>query len=557
MFRAPKSFRASVLLACFLLFPTLAQADLASDLDRLFAANYPPDQPGAAVLVEKDGKIVLRKAYGLADVELGVPLAPDMVFRLGSITKQFTAVLVMQLAQEGELSTDDLLTKFLPDFPAGQAAGVTVQHLVNHTSGIPSYTDQPSWPPRMREDLTVQQILDITKDLPSDFTPGTRWKYSNTGYVVLGAILEKVTGKPYAQLVEERIFKPLGMSRSYYGDEARLIPHRVKGYEGAGDTMVNSPYLSMTQPYAAGSLLSTVDDLAKWNAALYGESLLEANFRDRLWQSAKLADGVDTHYGFGWGTWEYEGHGMISHSGGINGFRTDAVRVPDARLFVVVLSNHPGAAKSPEELALAATGLALGKPLDARPAIVLPAAKLDEYVGVYEIEGDPNQLRVVSREGDKLFTQRTGSSKFEVRARPGDRFFYPDSVNVIQFERDAAGKVVGHRMIRNVGAEESAKKVDRPAPAARQEITLDPATLDGYLGQFELAPSFVIAITREGDALFAQATGQPKFALFAESRDRLFLKVVDAVIEFQRDAAGVVTGIVLHQGGQQMPGKKK
>lgn len=128
---------------------------------------------------------------------------------------------------------------------------------------------------------------------------------------------------------------------------------------------------------------------------------------------------------------------------------------------------------------------------------------------------------------------------------------------MIQFERDAAGKVVGHRMIRNVGVEEPAKKVDRAAPAARQEIQLDPATLDGYLGQFELAPSFVIAITREGDALFGQATGQPKFQIFAESRDRLFLKVVDAVIEFQRDASGVVTGIVLHQGGQQMPGKKK
>lgn len=548
---------ASLLLAFVLFVPAALSADLAADLDQLFASTYPADQPGGAVIIELDGKVILRKAYGMADLELGVPLAPDMVFRLGSITKQFTAVLVMQLAQEGKLSTDDPIIRYLPDFPAAQAEGVTIHHLLTHTSGIPSYTDQASWPPRMREDLTVQQLFDITKDLPRDFAPGTQWKYSNTGYIALGAIAEKVAGKPYAQLVAERIFGPLGMTGSTYGAEERLIGRRVKGYDGGPGAYQNTPYLSMTQPYAAGSLLSTVDDLAKWNAALYGETVLHAPFRDRLWQSAKLADGRDTHYAYGWGVWEYEGHRIISHSGGINGFRTDAVRVPDAKLFVAVLSNNPGASKGPEELTLAATALALGKPLDRRPSITLPAAKLAEYVGVYEIEGDPEMLRVVTREGDRLFTQRTGSSKLEILAKGSDRFFYADSANVLRFERDAAGKIAGHRMIRNVGVDESAKKVDRPIPAERQEIQLDPVTLDGYLGSFELAPSFLLAVTREGDRLFAQATGQPKFPLFAETKDRLFLKVVDAVIEFQRDASGQVTGIVLLQGGQQMPGKKK
>lgn len=548
---------ASLVLVFVSFFPAVASADLAADLDRLFSEAYPADQPGGAVLVEQNGRVVLRKAYGMADLELGVALSPDMVFRIGSITKQFTAVLAMQLIQEGKLAANDPLTKYLPDFPAAQAEGVTVEQLVTHTSGIPSYTDQSTWPPRMREDLTIQQIFDFTKDLPRDFAPGTQWKYSNTGYIALGAILEKVTGKSYSALVAERIFTPLGMSGSTYGDEARVIPRRAKGYGGGPGAYQNAPYLSMTQPYAAGSLLSTVDDLAKWNAALYGESVLRATYRDRLWQSAKLVDGRDTHYAWGWGVWEYEGHRIISHSGGINGFVTDAIRVPDAGLFVVVLSNNPAASKAPSELTLAATGLALGKPLDQRPSITLPAAKLDEYVGVYEIEGNSEMLRTITREGDKLFSQRSGGAKFEIYARGGDRFFFADTSSALQFERDGGGKITSHIMIRNVGTDERAQKSNRPMPTAREEISLDPATLDGYLGEFELAPGFSIAITREGDALFAQATGQPRFALFAETKDRLFLKVVDAVIEFQRDAAGTVTGIVLHQGGQQSPGKKK
>jgi|CXWL01.1.fsa_nt_gi CubicO group peptidase (beta-lactamase class C family) len=548
---------AGVLLAFGLFTPTTLSADLASDLDAIFTSAYPSDQPGGAVIVEQDGKVILRKAYGMADLELGVPLAPDMVFRLGSITKQFTAVLVLQLVQEGKLSAEDPLSKYLPDFPAAQAEGVTVQHLVNHTSGIPSYTDQPTWPPRMREDLTVQQILDFTKDLPRDFAPGTQWKYSNTGYILLGAILEKVTGKAYATLVAERIFEPLGMTSSSYGAEERIIPRRVKGYDGGPGAYQNTSYLSMTQPYAAGSLLSTVDDLAKWNSALLGERIARPPFRDQLWQSAKLADGRDTHYAWGWGVWEYEGHRVISHSGGINGFVTDALRVPDAKLFVAVLSNNPGAAKRPEELTLTAAALVLGKPLDQRPSIRLSAEKLEEFTGVYEIDGNPEMLRVITRDGDTLYSQRSGSAKFEIRPRGGDRFFFLDTVSELQFERDASGKVTGHRMIRNVGADESAKKVNRPIPTAREEIQLDPATLDGYLGEFELAPGFSIAITREGDALFAQATGQPRFPLFAETKDRLFLKVVDAVIDFERDATGTVTGIVLRQGGQNLPGKRK
>ncbi len=536
--------------------PSAYAADLAKELDQLFAANYPADGPGAAVLVEQNGKPLLRKAYGQADLELGVPLAADSIFRLGSITKQFTAVLVMQLIAEGKLSESDPITKFLPDFPAAQAQGVTIHHLVTHTSGVPSYTDLAEWPPRVREDLTVQQILDMTQDKPRDFPSGTQWKYSNTGYIALGAILEKVEGKPYAKIVEERIFKPLGMSSSSYGEETRIIPRRAKGYAGGPGAYVNAPYLSMTQPYAAGSLLSTVDDLARWNRALDGESVLPAPFRDRLWQPAKLTDGLNTRYAWGWGVWEYEGHRVISHSGGIHGFVTDAVRVPGAGLFIAVLSNNPGAPKPPSNLTLEAMALLLGKPLSSRPSIDLPSTKLDEYVGVYEISGNPDDLRVITREGNKLFAQRSGGNKFEIRAKAVDHLFYPDSVNELLFERDAAGKITGHTMVRNVGADERARRTDRPIPTGRQEIELDAATLAEYVGEYELAPGAILAVTLDGGKPYVQLTGQPRFDLFAEAKDRLFLKVVDAVLEFHRGTDGQVNAVTLHQGGQHLPAKR-
>lgn len=545
-----------LIVALLVLLPTTLAADVASDLDKIFSAAYPADGPGAAVLIEQNGKPILRKAYGMADLELGVPLQPDSIFRLGSITKQFTAVLVMQLIQEGKLAESDPITKYLPDFPAGQAEGVTLWHLVTHTSGIPSYTDLVEWPPRVREDLTVQQILDMTKDKPRDFAPGAEWKYSNTGYIALGAILEKVEGKSYAQIVQDRLFKPLGMSGSSYGDTARILPRRAKGYGGAAGSYVNAPYLSMTQPYAAGSLLSTVDDLARWNAGLDGEAVLKAPYRDRLWQSARLADGRDTHYAWGFGVWEYEGHRVIQHGGGIHGFVTDALCVPDAKLFIAVLSNNPGAPKNPGALSLEAMGLLLGKPLASRRSIDLPTAKLDEYVGVYEISDNPDDLRVITREGNKLFAQRSGSSKLEIRAKAVDHLFYPDSVNELRFERDAAGKITGHVMVRNVGADERARRTDRPIPAGRQEIELDAATLSTYVGEYELAPGMIVAVTLDAGKPYVQLTGQPRFELFSEAKDRLFLKVVDAVLEFQRGPDGQVNAVILHQGGQHLPAKR-
>src|SRR4051812_37064486 len=227
----------------------------------------------------------------MANFELGVPITPDMVFRLASVTKQFTAVATLMLMEQGLLALDDPITRFWPDYPTHDHT-ITVEHLLTHTSGIRSYTDMPDWPPLWRKDFAVQELIDYFKDQPMPFAPGTRWAYNNSGYVLLGAIIEQLSGLSYAQFMQQRIFEPLGMRQSYYDRTPQIIPKRADGYQKGADGYTNAEYLSMTQPYAAGALASTVDDLARWDRALVSGTLLQPATLARAWTPYQLADGT-------------------------------------------------------------------------------------------------------------------------------------------------------------------------------------------------------------------------------------------------------------------------
>jgi len=531
-----------------------ATPDLATYADQILTAAYPADQPGAAALVMKDGKVVLRKGYGLANLELGVPVSPDMVFELGSITKQFTAASILLLQERGQLRVEDEITKYLPDYPThGQK--ITIEHLLTHTSGVPSYTGMAEWRPRVREDMKLQDLIAIFKDKPLDFNPGEQWNYSNSGYILLGAIVEKVAGKSYEQFVEEEIFQKLGMAHSRYGHAEEIVPLRATGYAQDGKGFRNAEYLSMTQPYAAGSLMSTVDDLAIWGRALEIEALLKKASLDRMLTSFKLNSGVSTHYGYGIAVSDFEGERVIEHGGGIFGFVTHMARIPEERVFVAILSNNEASDPDPGTLALRILAKGIGKAIEDRKTVALDAKTLDEYVGVYRF--DENTTRTITREGPKLFAQRSGGNKSEILASARDEFFYSDGNSRLHFRRDAQGKVTGADFISRNSPDTAGTKTDEPLPKERQAIKLDPALYDAYVGDYELAPTFSIAITREGDQIFAQATGQTKLEIFPESETRFFLKAVDAQIEFVRGAEGKVTGLVLHQGGRDTPGKRK
>jgi CubicO group peptidase (beta-lactamase class C family) len=545
-----------------LLFLTLApassvraatDADLAARIDQLLTKTYPASEPGAAVLVEKDGKVLLRKGYGMANLELSVPIAPEMVFRLGSITKQFTAIAILKLAEQGKLRLDDDITQYLPDAPThGQK--VTIEHLLTHTSGIKSYTSLDAWRKVIRQDLSPQQIMDLVKDEPADFAPGEKFLYDNSGYVLLGMILEKVTGKAYGAWLAETIFTPLGMTHTSYGADAPIIPGRAAGYEGEPGHYRNASYLSMTQPYAAGSLLSTVDDLALWERALFSGTLVKKDLFDRMVTPYRLKSGKPTGYGYGLVIWSFEGHRVVEHGGGINGFSTELLRLPEDRIVVVVLSNNPGHEPGPDFVGIEIASALVGKSLAERKPVHVDPAVLDRYVGVYRI--DAETTRVVTRQGDKLFTQRLpgGEKREALPASPTD-FFYEDSVDHLHFQTGAGGKVTG-MTLESHGDSAAAVRTNDPLPAEKKAVAVAPALLAGLVGDYRLASDFDLVVTREGEHLYGQATGQPRHELFATSPEEFFLKEVDAALTFHRGPDGKATEVVLHQGGKDFTGKR-
>jgi D-alanyl-D-alanine carboxypeptidase len=555
------SRRLSAVLALFVLAAAApASAQLGSDdealankIDAVLAAVYKPGQPGAAVIVQKNGRTVLRKGYGMADLELGVPVAPDMVFRLGSITKQFTAVAILMLAQEGRLGLQDEITRFLPDYPT-QGRKITVEHLLTHTSGIQSYTDLPEWLPLWRKDFTLKELIGLFKDKPMRFEPGERWEYDNSGYILLGAIIEKASGMTYEAFIDSRIFKPLGMKQSTYGSAERIIPRRVPGYQMGKGGFINAPYLSMTQPYAAGSLLSTVDDLAVWSDAVFAGRLVGKEWLDKAHTPYKLANGESTGYGYGWFIGDFGGHRSIEHGGGINGFTTYEMTFPEDGVFLAILTNSAVAGRAPEPRAVEMAWLALGLAKPSPKAVTLAPRDLDPLVGVYE-DAAKSELYLV-RDGTALVAQRKGGGRQALVAVSPTEFHFKDNPSRLEVGKDAAGKVTGLRIESRIGPAEVFSKTARPLPSPRKEAVVDPKLYDLYAGEYELNPGFTITILRRGDKLISQATGQPEVELFPETETRFFLKVTDAQVDFVKDEAGRVTGLVVHQGGMDLPAKR-
>ena len=520
--------------------------------EQIFRDAWPAGRPGGAVLVTRGNEVLYEAAYGLANVELGVRLEPDMVFRLASITKQFTAAAIMMLVEDGKVALDDPITKFLPDYPM-QGHQVTVEHLLTHTSGIVSYTGIPGYmKSKLRADLTVEQLVDVFDELPMEFAPGSRFKYNNSGYILLGAIIEKAGSMSYAEFLEARIFGPLGMSQSYYG-ESQLIPRRVAGYQGDADNLQNAEFLSMTQPYAAGSLLSTVADMARWNRALFSGEVVKADSLQKMTTAYTLNDGKDTGYGYGLSPSTLRGFPTIGHGGDIHGFATQAIYLPEQDVYVVVLDNSPNEGPQPGLLARKAAAIAIGKPFREHSAIDVAEEVLRQYVGVYKIDDEAE--RVVTLVDGALHTQRGGGARLRLSAASETEFFYEGSQSWTRFVRDADGKVTGMEMFQG-GAEEPepAERISSEVPVP---VKVDTPTLGDYVGVFELKPGFDLAITFEGGDLYGQATGQGKISLEPRGDDVFALPSIGAVITFHRAAGGKVESLVLYQGSQRMVGPRR
>jgi CubicO group peptidase (beta-lactamase class C family) len=332
---------------------------LSAECDKLLSAQYKANETGAAALIARNGQIIYKKAFGMANLELNVPMQPDMVFRIGSITKQFTAVAILQLMEQGKLSLQDDIKKFIPDYPT-HGYKITIEHLLTHTSGIKSYTGMENFGTIERNDLKPEEVINFFKNQPMDFAPGSKWMYNNSGYFLLGYIIEKLSGKTYPQFVEEVFFKPLGMTNSYYGNDSKIIKNRAAGYQNDENGTENADPLSMNLPFSAGSIQSTVEDLYKWNRAVHSYKLLKKETLDLAFIPYKLSDGSATNYGYGWFFQNIQGSPTIEHGGGINGFLTMAKYLPKEDVFVAVFSNST--ANPPNDVATKIAALAIGKP---------------------------------------------------------------------------------------------------------------------------------------------------------------------------------------------------
>jgi len=401
--------------------------------------------PGLSIQVVRGRDTLVRAGYGLADLEQSVPASASTLYEIGSITKQFTAASVMRLAEAGKIVLDDSIAAYVPGLPAAWRR-VTVRQLLNHTSGIPSYTNiGPPWVHRWREDMPPDTLVALTAHDSMWFRPGSDWRYDNSGYVLLGMLLDRLTGEPYPAAVERRLARPLGLAHTWYCDLNRVLPGRAPGYERDSAGWRHADFLSMTQPYSAGALCSTVGDLARWNILLAtGGVVTPASYRTMATPDGAAAT---HHYGFGLFADTLGGRPMIQHGGGINGFVSANAYFPDDALSVTVLTNS-GAA-NPGYLMRNVARAALGLPLDRPPApVALSFTERERYTGRYEIlrpGGAP--IAVTVRNGPEALMLQVQTDRIDLVPYGHDTFGEADDPSVrIIFTRDGP-RVSGFNLV--------------------------------------------------------------------------------------------------------------
>jgi CubicO group peptidase (beta-lactamase class C family) len=424
-----------IILAVLVTASCLAQdktstADVAR-MEQLIKA-YVPSRFMGSVLVAQNGKVLLDKGYGFANLEWEVPNTPTTKFRLGSITKQFTAASILLLEERGKLKVEDPVKKYMPNAPAAWDK-ITIFHLLTHTSGIPSFTGFSDYESHEAQAMTPGKLVEWFRDKPLEFEPGTKWNYSNSGYVLLGYLIEKISGESYSDFVQQNIFTPLGMKDSGYDSNSAIIAHRAAGYTPGKSSPVNAGFVHMSIPFSAGALYSTTEDLLRWEQGLFGGKVLKPE------SLAKMTTPFKQDYAFGLGVSTQSGHKMIAHDGGIEGFNTALAYYPDDKLVVAVLANLNGpAGQIAGNLAKVALGEKVVLPTE-RKEITLSPEILKQYVGTYELT--PNFSLAITLENGQLVSQGTNQGKAPMFAESVTMFFLKLVDAQIEFVKNEKGEV--------------------------------------------------------------------------------------------------------------------
>ena len=460
-------------------------------MDQIVESFVNAHQFMGTVLVARGSQTLLSRGYGYADLEWNIPNSPNTKFRLGSITKQFTAASILLLEERGKLSVDDPVSKYMKDAPAAWDK-ITIFHLLTHTSGIPNFTAFFDYRKLEPFPTTAEQLVARFRDKPLDFEPGAKWSYSNSGYVLLTYLIEKITGAGYQEFVQKNIFTPLDMKDSGYDSNSAVIAHRASGYVRVRDVFENAGFINMTVPQGAGGLYSTTLDLWKWEQGLFGGKVLSPP------SLRKMTTPVKNDYAFGLGVRSAGGHKVIDHNGGIEGFNTDLAYYPDDELTVVVLSNVNG--QAPEQMAAKLAAVCHGERVilpGERKEITLDPNLLEHYVGAYRMTQGPVML--ITRESKQLFARLGEQPTFPIFPESETSFFFKVVDAQIEFPKDEgaekASRLVLHQNARDMTAQRAAAAEEKELLAANaalvkrfKEQAADPgseATLRRLIGELQ------------------------------------------------------------------------
>ncbi|PWH82560.1 serine hydrolase [Algibacter marinivivus] len=550
-------------------------------IDQLISKYQEYGKFNGSALVADNGKVIYKKGFGMANMEWDIPNTSDTKHRLGSITKQFTAMLILQLAEEGKIDLQAPISKYLTEYPKKTGNKITTHHLLTHTSGIPNYTSFPRFmQDETRNPYTPNEFVKKFQDKDLDFEPGEKFSYSNSGYFLLGVLVEKLSGNTYEEMLHENIFKPLSMNNTGYDHHGEILKKRATGYEKNGSGYENSRYLDMSIPYAAGSMYSTVEDLYLWDQALYTNKLLSQKYMDMYFEPYISAWG-NSHYAYGWGV-GYNKIGKskdsiytIGHGGGINGFNTNISRAPSNKSLVVLFSNTGGAPLN--SMTRAIYGILNGKDYNMPKKSVA-----DEFYSVIEEKGIEAGIASYNKIKDlkKYDLNESNMNAMGYKLMRSDKVeeaskvfkliieAFPNSSNAYDSYGEALmnlGKkdlaIKNYRKSvelnpNNQNGIDFLKKLGDDVSDFEKEVKVDDAILETYVGKYELMPGFVLTVTKEGNQLKTQATGQPVFDIFPKNDNEFYLKVVQAQLKFNKNDAGIVESVTLFQGGREITGKR-
>ena len=524
-------------------------------VDALLKDTIKGNSPGAAVLIAQDGEILYQKGFGYANLENQIPITPQTKFRIGSITKQFTASAILKLQEESLLKVTDRLSKFLPDYPRGDE--VTIHHLLTHTSGIHNYTDYPEFASAVETYIEAEEMIQLFKTDKFDFNPGEKWAYSNSGYFLLGHIIEKVSGQSLENYLKHHFFDPTGMKNTEVHNSKHPPKNEATGYSysyvaGKPEKAIN---WDMSRVGGAGNLYSTTQDLYHWNEAIFNNKLLNQNTLKSAFTPVKINDGSQgdafgSQYGYGWMLMEKRGLKEIGHGGGLSGWASYLTRYPQQNLTITILANaSPAPNPVPSVLTDRIAEIYLWQQM--KPMESFATKKTvdinDDYIGQYDYVGG---IMTITRERNQLFAQLTGQPKAEIFPKSETEFFWKVVDAQITFVRNKEGEVT--HVIHHQGGQ----TLTAPRLEQKSVVQINTAAYSDYVGEYDYGHNAILTVTKEGDRLLAQMTGQPKFEIFPRSETEFFWKVVNAQVTFVKNDKGKVSKIIHHQAGTEIQAPK-